>query len=80
MKGIHCIDIHSHFSPQAYLKLIADEGAEFGVSCSFADTDGPVIDFEGQLIPPLDRRFCDIDSRLASMDEQGVDVHALSLT
>lgn len=80
MKGFHCIDIHSHLFPQAYLKLIADEGAEFGVSCSFADPNGPVIDFEGQLIPPLDRRFYDIDHRLASMDEQGVDVHALSLT
>ncbi|MFQ5916512.1 MAG: amidohydrolase family protein [Candidatus Binatia bacterium] len=80
MKDFHSIDIHSHLFPQTYLKLIADEGAEFGVSCSFADPGGPVIDFEGQLIPPLDRRFYDIDHRLASMDEQGVDVHALSLT
>jgi len=79
MKDFHCIDIHSHLFPQAYLRLIADEGTKFGVSCSFADPEGPVIDFEGQLIP-LDRRFYDIDSRLASMDEQGVDVHALSLT
>jgi aminocarboxymuconate-semialdehyde decarboxylase len=41
---------------------------------------GPVISTPGRRGNVLEPRFIDIDARLASMDEQGVDVHALSLT
>ena len=74
------IDIHAHFYPESYLKLIEAEGAEFGVSCSYDDPDGPVINAEGLKTPPLERRYFDLEDRVASMDEMGVDVHALSLT
>lgn len=80
MSKFETIDIHAHFYPESYLKLIAEEGAEFGVSCSYDDPEGPVIEVAGVKSPPLERRYYDLDVRVASMDEQGVDVHALSLT
>jgi aminocarboxymuconate-semialdehyde decarboxylase len=74
------IDIHAHFYPRAYLDLIAEEGASFGVRCSFDHADGPIIDVNGVKTPPLDSSYFDIEARRVSMDEKGVDVHALSLT
>ena len=62
------------------MKLVAEEGAEFGVSCSYGDPDGPIIDVGGVKTPPLERRYYNLEDRVASMDEQGVNVHALSLT
>ena len=80
MRKFETIDIHAHFYPESYLKLIAEEGAEFGVDCTYDDPDGPVLDVAGAKSPPIERRFYDLEVRVASMDEQGVDVHALSLT
>ncbi len=80
MSKFETIDIHAHYYPETYLKLVAEEGAEFGVSCSFGDPDGPIIDVGGVKSPPLERRYYDLEDRLTSMDEQGVSVHALSLT
>ncbi|MBF0277230.1 MAG: amidohydrolase [SAR324 cluster bacterium] len=80
MKGFQTIDIHAHFFPMPYLRLIEKEGAEFGVSCSFDHPDGPMINGGERSTPPLEKRYYDLDVRLASMDEQGVDIHVLSLT
>ena len=74
------IDIHAHYFPEAYLKLIASEGAPFGVTCDLGDPRGAVISGNGRDGNFLEKRFIDIDARLASMDEQGVAMHALSLT
>ena len=80
MSKSETIDIHAHFYPESYLKLIEAEGAEFGVSCSYDDPDGPVIDANGVKTPPLSRRYFDLEDRVAAMDEMGVGVHCLSLT
>ena len=80
MSTFETIDIHAHFYPESYLRLIEAEGAEFGVSCSYAHPGGPVIDVGGVKSPPLERRYYDLEDRIASMDEMNVDVHALSLT
>lgn len=80
MTTFETIDIHAHFYPESYMRLIEAEGAEFGVSCSYDDPTGPVIDAEGIKTPPLERRYFDLETRVASMDEMGVDVHCLSLT
>lgn len=74
------IDIHAHFFPETFLGLVAADGAEFGVTCDLGNAGGPVIVTDGQRGPVLERRFIDIAARLDSMDEQGVDVHAMSLT
>ena len=80
MSKFETIDIHAHFYPESYMRLIEAEGAEFGVSCSYDDPDGPVIDANGVKTPPLSRRYFDLEDRVAAMDEMGVGVHCLSLT
>jgi len=80
MAAVRSIDIHAHFFPRTYLELIAAEGGPFGMTCDLDRPGGPVINSDGRRGNVLEARFIDIDARLASMDEQGVDVHALSLT
>jgi aminocarboxymuconate-semialdehyde decarboxylase len=80
MEAVRSIDIHAHFFPRAYLELIAAEGEPFGMTCEPDRPGGPVISSEGRRGNVLEARFIDIEARLASMDAQGVDVHALSLT
>lgn len=74
------IDIHAHYFPQSYLQLIAEHGKPFGMQCDFSNRAGPVIIKDGHARPPLEARFTDLEARLASMDVQGVDMQALSLT
>ncbi len=76
MENLHSIDIHAHFYPEAYLKIVEREGEPHGVSCSF---ENPVIDTHDTKTPPLDITYFDIDARITSMDEKKVDVQALSL-
>ena len=80
MAPVRSIDIHAHFFPQEFLDIVKREGGPGGLKVDTSDPDGPVIDFRGRRGKPLEARFIDIDARIASMDEQGVDVHALSLT
>jgi len=80
MAAVKSIDIHAHFFPETLLKLIADEGPAFGVGCALDHPGGPVITFKGRPGNVLERRFIDIGARIASMDRQGVTIHALSLT
>ncbi len=80
MNKFQTIDIHAHFYPEAYLRLIETHGTEFGISCSYADPKGPVISVNGTKTPALDATYFDIDARVRSMDDKGVDIHVLSLT
>ena len=75
-----CIDIHAHYYPATFLKLVAEEGAEFGASVSASNPRGPVIDVGLLHAGPLAGKFIDLDQRIAEMDAQGVRVQALSLT
>ena len=74
------IDVHSHFYPRAFLDLIKKQGNRYSVRCSFEDPAGPVIEMNGHRLLPLDERYFDLEARLRSMNDQGVDMHALSLT
>jgi aminocarboxymuconate-semialdehyde decarboxylase len=75
------IDIHAHYFPEPYLKLIEQEGAAFNVRLSREDPRGPVIHMGPVVkIGPLRRAFIDLDLRRKEMNRQGVQVHALSLT
>ncbi|MCY4542490.1 MAG: amidohydrolase family protein [Rhodobacteraceae bacterium] len=73
------IDIHAHFYPEAYLRLVAEEGDRHGIGCVWNEGELPVIDI-GAVSMPIERRYYDLQARLESMDRQGVSVHALSLT
>ncbi|MBI4242228.1 MAG: amidohydrolase [Candidatus Rokubacteria bacterium] len=74
------VDIHAHFFPEGYLKLIAEEGERFGVRLSRSDPKGPVIEVGTVRTGPLRPAFTDLDLRKKEMDRQGVQLHALSLT
>jgi aminocarboxymuconate-semialdehyde decarboxylase len=80
MNGHSAIDIHAHYFPETYLRLIETQGSRFDAGCDFSDPRGPKISVGGSRMPPLAHKFTDIDLRVAEMDENGVDVHALSLT
>ena len=74
------MDIHAHFFPEGYLKLIEEEGARFGGRLSRSDPKGPVIEIGPVRSAPLRAGFIDLDVRRKEMDRQGVRIHALSLT
>lgn len=74
------IDIHAHFYPKEYLDVIRAEGAPFGAELKAIEGKAPVLKVGQVQIPPLERRFIDLDARIASMDEQGVKMHVLSLS
>jgi aminocarboxymuconate-semialdehyde decarboxylase len=79
MRG-HAIDVHAHFFPEPYLKLIELEGVSFGASVDRSNPKGPVLKAPGASTPPLDATYFDVDRRVKAMDRAGVQVHALSLT
>jgi aminocarboxymuconate-semialdehyde decarboxylase len=74
------IDVHAHIFPEPYLKLIAQEGGRSGLSLSWSDPRGPVIEIGPLRVGPIRAPFSDLDLRRKEMDRQGVRVHALSLT
>jgi aminocarboxymuconate-semialdehyde decarboxylase len=74
------VDVHAHFFPEPFLALLADAGGAAGASVDRSSPRGPVVTVGGASGPPLERRFYDLDARLRSMDRQGVEVQALSLT
>ncbi|MDP2602961.1 MAG: amidohydrolase family protein [Deltaproteobacteria bacterium] len=73
------IDIHAHFYPEPYLKLLAQEGERFGIKLDRKRPKEVVIDIKGSRLS-LGPAFTDLDVRLKEMKRQRVDVHALSLT
>ena len=74
------VDVHAHYFPGAFLRLIADEGAAFGASVTESGGAGPVFDAGPLHAGPMAWRFIDLGERIAAMDAQGVQVQALSLT
>jgi len=74
------IDIHAHFYPEAFLKVIEDEGAAFGVRVDRSNPKGPAVATGDAAGPPLDATYWDLDRRVRAMDKAGVRLHALSLT
>jgi aminocarboxymuconate-semialdehyde decarboxylase len=72
------IDIHAHFVPEEYLRLIETEGQSYGVSLR-PGPNGPFIVMGQVAIGPITARYHDFSLRLKVMDAQGVAVHALSL-
>ena len=77
--GGQVIDIHSHYFPQTYLDLVADEGKRFNASYNMTD-QGWFIKTPAGNNGPLSASFIDVKARIADMDQQGVAVQAISLT
>jgi len=74
------IDIHAHYFPDPFLDLIAQEGERCGARLDRSDPRGPAIEVGAHRSAPLRAAFTDLDVRLKEMAQQGVQVHALSLS
>jgi aminocarboxymuconate-semialdehyde decarboxylase len=71
-------DIHAHFVPEEYLRLIETEGEPHGVRLR-PGPNGPLIVVGQVAIGPITAHYHDLDLRLKAMDAKGVAIHALSL-
>jgi aminocarboxymuconate-semialdehyde decarboxylase len=77
-KRVPTIDIHAHFVPEEYLRLIEAEGEPHGVRLR-PGANGPMIVVGQAVIGPITAHYHNLDLRLKAMDAQKVAVHALSL-
>jgi aminocarboxymuconate-semialdehyde decarboxylase len=73
------IDVHAHWYPRKFLDLLASEGPGHGLEWRETD-NGPQFKYRHLTTGPAGPRFVDLDARLKAMDEQGVQMHALSLS
>jgi len=76
----NAIDVHAHYYPKAFLDLVAAQGPAHGVEWRMIEGKGPQFKIGHLMTGPVGPRFVDLETRLAAMDEQGVAVHALSLS
>lgn len=74
------IDVHAHWYPQRFLELLAREGPAHGLEWSESDGRGPQFRIGNLVTGPAGPRYVDLAARLEAMDEQGVAMHALSLS
>src|SRR5437667_147645 len=74
------IDVHAHYFPQSFLDLIAKHGPSHGFEYKMVEGKGPQFKHGHLITGPVGPKFVDLDARLEAMDEQGVEVHALSLS
>src|SRR5258706_12489655 len=72
------IDIHAHWYPQEWLKLVEKEGPKEGERLE-RGPKGYVVQTE-RITNAFDDEFVSLELRLKGMRSQGVDLHALSLT
>jgi aminocarboxymuconate-semialdehyde decarboxylase len=77
-KRVPTIDIHAHFVPEEYLRLIEAEGEPYGVSLR-PGPNGPMIVVGQAVIGPITAQYHNLELRLKAMDAQRATVHALSL-
>ncbi len=73
------IDVHSHFFPQEFVRLVEREGGPYGAGVR---RDGPVpqLVLPGHPPVPLLPEFVDVSARLAYLDARGIGLQALSLS
>src|SRR5262249_61433391 len=72
------IDIHAHFVPEEYLRLIESDGEPHGLRLRPTPT-GPLIMIGQAPVGPITATYYNLDLRLKEMDAQGIGIHALSL-
>ena len=72
------IDIHAHFVPEEYLRLIEAKGEPHGLRLR-RGPNGPLIVMGQVAIGPITAHYHDLELRLKAMNAQRLAVHALSL-
>jgi aminocarboxymuconate-semialdehyde decarboxylase len=73
------IDTHAHYFPEAFLKAVAEEGPPPSFPLDMSVPSEPAVSM-GAVRVKLDPTYWDLDKRMVRMNEQGVQMHALSLT
>ena len=76
----HAIDIHAHYFPESFLKLIGENAAPYGIEWKMVEGKGPQFRIGHLMTGPVGARFMDLDTRLAAMDGQHLEAHAMSLS
>ncbi len=77
-RRVRTVDTHAHWYPAEWLKLFDRDGAREGAKL---ERNGSRYTIRTERITnAFDEEFVDLGLRIAGMDRQGVDVHALSLT
>ena len=74
------IDVHAHYFPETFIRVVEEAGASFGAGVDRSNPKGPVLVVGGSRTAVLEARSWDLDLRIRSMNRQGVAVQALSLT
>ena len=72
------VDTHAHWYPEEWLRLFERDGAAEGATLE-RGAKGYTIRTQ-RIVNAFDDEFVHLDLRLAGMDRQRVDVHAMSLT
>ncbi len=74
------VDIHAHYYPESYIRIIVEDGARCGARCADGAA-GPLIHVDSDVpAGPITPAFIDLTLRIAAMDRQGVQWQALSLS
>ncbi len=72
------IDTHAHWYPREWIDLVLKDGSKQGATI---ETGAAGYKFVGEkLVNAFTEEFVSLELRLAGMQRQGVDMHALSLT
>jgi aminocarboxymuconate-semialdehyde decarboxylase len=73
------IDVHAHYVPSDSLKVATEVGRRHGLKLDKNERDRDQVSRAGKVIlTRLKPEFSDLDLRLSIMEQQGVDVQALS--
>ncbi|MFC1492154.1 amidohydrolase family protein [Nitrospinota bacterium] len=73
------IDVHCHIFPEEYIDLVEKEGPRFGATIHTDEEGEKHVTLKGQRQPPL-KPFMDVEVRLATMKEMGLDMNVLSFS
>jgi aminocarboxymuconate-semialdehyde decarboxylase len=76
---VDTVDVHSHFFPQPFLRLIRSHGSPHGASIDRRD-GVEWLTMPGHPPVPLAPLFVDVDARRASLAQAGITAQALSLS
>lgn len=74
---LSAVDVHAHAVPRAFVETLRRHGPDHGVEV-LGDGGAVRISVGGRLTPPLDPLLLDLESRLATMDRQGIGCQVLS--
>jgi len=73
------IDVHAHYVPPDSLKVASEIGRRHGLKLEKNERGRDVVTRDGRaFLTQLKAEFSDLDLRLSIMDQQGVDMQALS--